>query len=202
MQNAGSLRFDTQNNAINYANEVVERLHNWAVAQGVRMPCEDYLEAQCEILLDVQFTCGREPRDFKLVMQIVPLVDDNLQRPSRLNNGFREGSGILESGPDYCSVRRAGQVAHRPQNAVAVPSIVWLKKEAIVDEVGINVVEALTFYYPFEVFRVFPEREIDSVCVFAPEGNGRLAKTLIKCGSQILHDVGCEAPDFGGEISA
>jgi hypothetical protein len=56
MQDAGGLRFDTKDDGLNYANKLVERLHNWAVAQGVRAPCEDYLAAQCEILIDVQFT--------------------------------------------------------------------------------------------------------------------------------------------------
>ncbi len=91
MQNGEGLRFDTKDDALNYANKLVEGLHNWAVAQGVRAPREDYLEAQCEIHLDVQFTTRRKSRDFKLVMQVIPFVDDNLQWAGRLNNGLREG---------------------------------------------------------------------------------------------------------------
>jgi hypothetical protein len=199
-QDAGGLRLDTKDDALNYANKLVERLHDWAVAQGVRAPCEDYLEAQCEILIDVQFASGRKPRDFKLVMQVIPLVDGDFQQPGRLNNGLHEGGGILEAGPDYCLMRGAGEVAHRPQNSIAIPSIVWLKKEAVVDEAVVNV-HALPFHFLFEVFRVSSEWEIDSLCVFAPECNGRLTKTLVERDPQFFHDVGCEASDFRWEPS-
>lgn len=199
MQNAGGLRFDTKNDAFNYANELMDRLHNWAVAQGVRAPREDYLEAQCEILVDVQFTSGRKPRDFKLVMQVIPLVDDNLQWSGRLNNGLHKGGSILETGADYCLVRGASEVAHRPQNSVAIPSIVWLKKEAIVDEELIYT-NALPFHFFFEVFRVFSEREINSLSIFAPKRDSGSQKAWSRAILNCFMMVDARLRIFGGNL--
>ncbi len=84
-QKAASLRFNIQDDARNYAMQVVKRLHDWLIAQGMRTAAEDYLESQCEILLDVQFTRWREPRNFKLVMQVIPFIDNDLQRPCGLS---------------------------------------------------------------------------------------------------------------------
>jgi len=196
--NAGRLRFDTQDDALNYAKELVKRGNEWAIAQGVRTPREDYLEAQCEIVLQVQFASGRKPRDFKLVMQVVPFVDDDLQGSGSLDNCLPEGGGILVSSSNAGLVSGTCEAAHRPQNPVAVRSIVRLKSKAIVDEALVDV-DALPFYFIFEVFRVSSEREVDSLCIFPSERNGRFTKGLVKREPQFLQDAGREVADFRRE---
>jgi hypothetical protein len=119
---APRLRFNTKDDAINYANKVVEGLKEWAKRQGVRTPGENYIHSQCEIWVDVQFTAGRHPRNFKLVMQAIPLIDDDLQRSFVAGDGQKERSRVLEGSPNDESMRLSSEFGHRPQNAVAIPS--------------------------------------------------------------------------------
>jgi hypothetical protein len=198
-QNAGGLRFNTKDDAFDYAAQIVKRGHQWAKAQGVRTPREDYLESQCEIVLQMQFVGGAKPRDFYLVVQVVPLIDYDLGAADPFNDRFGKGGSILKSGPNDCLMRRRGHFGHRPQNAVAVLSKVWLKPNTEVDESLVDPDKFLFDYY-LEVLRILSEGEVDILCIFPAERDSALTEGLIERRPQVLHDVGSQSPDFWREF--
>src|SRR5690242_728684 len=136
--------------------QLTHGLNQWAIAHGVRVPREDYLEAQAEILLNMQFAPLGEARDFKLVMQVVPLVDDNFQRAFCVGDRFSEGCGVMKSGPDAGPVDFSCQTAHRPKKPVTTSTKVWLREQAVPDESFVN---APTFFlhFPVQILDTFPE---------------------------------------------
>jgi hypothetical protein len=144
-EEAARLRFNTQNDAFNYAAQIVERGRQWAIAQGVRTPREDYLEAQCEILIHMQFIAGPQPRDFYLVMKIIPFIHDEFEGSARdrVDNSLHERGSVLKADPNYSLVRRSGHTTHRPQNTITVLFKVWLKPQAEIYESLIDLLHFL-----------------------------------------------------------
>jgi hypothetical protein len=72
------LRFDTRDDALRYADELVKGLKDWAASQGVGLLAHDYLQGKNEIIANFEFRLGRETCDLKLVIRAVPLVDERM----------------------------------------------------------------------------------------------------------------------------
>jgi hypothetical protein len=198
-KDASRFRLDTQNDALNYVDEQVEALDQWAKAQGVRTPREDYLELQSEITLHVKETSRIEPRDFQLIMQVAPLVDCESHRSRMSNDSLMERHHVAESNPDNGLVCRSCETVHGPQHAIAVRSIVWLKRKAIVDE---KFVDILTFIPDciFDVFHAPAEWKIDSFGVFSSKRNRAVTKSLIERNPKLFQNTGRQTSDFWREF--
>src|SRR5262249_19868079 len=113
-QNTTGLRFKTKDDARDYAVDVMERSHEWAIAHGVRVPAEDYVESQCEIILEFKNAPWGNPCDFQLVMQVIPFVDNEFC-VSCIDNSLSERAGVLEASADDFLMGRSSKIAHRPQ---------------------------------------------------------------------------------------
>lgn len=195
-QNAGDLRFDTENDALNYAKELVQRGNQWAVAQGMVPPGQDYLEAKNEIILDVKFTSGRQPRNFKLITKVIPLVNEKIQPPPSEGDCFAERGGIFQRSAHNSLMSVSSKTRECPQNRIA--SIVRLERETEGYE-GRVYVRALPFDLPFEVIWIFSEGEIDALGVGSPQEDCGIAKRLIERGSKFFDYVGGKGADSRGK---
>lgn len=147
----------------------------------------------------MQFVSWAQPRNFYLIMQIVPLVDNKLGTSDRFDYRFSKRSCAFESGTNDDLVSGPRHIGHRPKNTVTVPAKVRLKAKTKIDEFLVHPHKLLRNCY-FEVFQVFSEREIDVFCVFPPECDGPFAEGLVKRSPQLLCDAGSQSPDFWREF--
>src|ERR1700691_3648003 len=75
--NADGLRFNSHDDALNFAREVTEDGNRWLSAHHFNV-AEGYLEGKTEVVLQVWLPCSRE---YEFLFRVIPDGGHNLSRP-------------------------------------------------------------------------------------------------------------------------
>jgi hypothetical protein len=193
--NSVGLRFDTADDAFDFANKIAQDGHCVARERGFSC-AKDYVNDRCEIYIKV--AVRGDARNYKLIAKVVPLdgtkhcntIDVNVLGPYHKAIIFNRYSD------DALMFAGACQVAHGVQDII--PSIIWLERDGEIDEIWMHRLAV----FPDHVGHVdgaFGKGKVNSFAVGSSKGNCHISECLIEAVPQIGQGSMCKNPKFWGQ---
>jgi hypothetical protein len=200
--NSGRLRFDSKDNALDFANESVERARDWFAFYNVNA-LEQYLHGNIDIVLNAR--TGTEPHVFDLVFRRVPSAVTNL-RPTRneASTDADVADHVCHSKRDQDAVRFGVPYAVQgPQQLI--PSLVWLETSKERTDFRRYLIEATgVVQLASDAGSSLGERETGSFGAGVSKGDGAGVDSVIQgipqVGDGILHNEGQVSREIGGQF--
>ncbi len=187
-KDTSSLRFDTQDDALDFARQSVEHGRRWVRQRGFSCT-KDYLKNRARI--DISGCSLPEARKFKLVVQFVPFVDAN--RKSAFPRC--DGPGLLAS----YNLRPAAAQRYAQNTLVfvwtgegakrieqVVPSIVRLECPDKDYKFGVNIL-ATCRNFIIKIFKRLTKGEVDPLRIWSTQQHGTIADCLIERVSKVVY---------------
>lgn len=189
-EDATRLRFDTQDDALDFARKCAEDGRRWARERGFSC-ANDYLNGRARI--DISCRAPSKAHEFKLVAQVIPPVVADpyafrtyMERP-RLPGGVDNHSVTIERyAGDLLVFVRSGKGADAIEQCI--PSIVRVEIANEPRQIRVNALAA-PLNFVIKVLGCFSEWEVDPTSVAPSKQNSRFYKRLIERVSEIVHSV-------------
>ena len=200
--NSEGFRFETQEDAFNFARESAQ--HGWRLAREWGFSCsEHYMKDRSEIC--VVLNVPPHPRNLDFIPTVVPFsgshhesiipaTDFDEQRLCEI-----KGESTMSACHGNHPLMFCGAGHLREFVKEVVPSKVWLELEREVDEPLVNIL-TMPLHLIFKAAEGSRERKIQTFRVWPPEPNSGVSETLIQCMTQIGNDVMCSEPQFIGDV--
>ena len=161
---AGRLRFDTQDDALNFARQIVEDGRRRSSERGFSL-ADDYLKGRNHIHCPLYWAALRHSHDFHFIAKFAPVAAaGHLKSRPRLETWLRGEDRFcgVERDPQNALVFvRSRQAAEGVQLSIPVPSIVGLEGFYEGHEVGVDVLQAV-FDLVFKLDGAPGKREVES----------------------------------------
>lgn len=184
---SGSLRFETIDDARNFADHIREIGRDFLTANNINC-AKDYIEGKAEIC--VEWSAGRQSGELKFVAKIDSVMKEDLFKREIDHSGFV----WLDAQPaktrryrDDSLVFFCGQSGQGPEKAV--PSVVRVERREKRQKFAMDVA-AFIGQLGGKLRLGSSKREIDPLRIRSPGHNSRVANGLIKRMSQVVYCVG------------
>jgi hypothetical protein len=181
--NPPSLSFKSHDDAVNYANQLVEDSNRWLAVHNINL-CQRYENLNLEV--DAVCRSVYEMGDYHLVFRAVPSGRET------------KGKGALEAG--VASIATASSYSNWNDNFVfvgvtklvqgpekVIPSFVWLKRNHQVKDFFGQIL-GLGFYSTLHLGESIPEREMRVLPVGIGSDSDSVT-SLIKSGSHVVNTI-------------
>ena len=180
-EDAGRLRFDTQNDAFNFADILVEDGKRWLTTNNIHI-ANDYLKGNIE--LHVKLASRWESRKFKLVAQVAHFTNAEGRRSLHMKAVSVHDHAVRQGGNVYAALvfPRSCNAADCPQEAIA--SHVWLKPFRKGSKLNRDV-SAMPLHLSGEAVFVLGKREVDAANVVHAKRGASIAKSLVQSVPQV-----------------
>lgn len=186
--NSDGLRFDTQDDALNFARKTAEDGWRWARERGFSH-IEDYAKGESEI--ELHFTAGAEASEFKFVAVIMPYEMAERDRRNQVESAGREvwlaRSGALNrNSNDTLVLIGASKAGKRIE--FLVPSVMRFECEDVRDEIGVHSF-TMALDHLRKVGGRFADWKINVFSIWPPEANRTVANRLVQRMPEIVNDM-------------
>ncbi len=192
--NSLGLRFETQDDALRYAQEIVEVCVGLQRAAN-RFGIDHYLNADSDLVIRLKGADGYS--NFTVSIRIV----EGLQRSQRPPSWEPELVDLLSKKKHAPMFRSASQSRKRPDQ-FSFPMLVRFNRSHEIKQGRVDA-SAFSLDLTFERDRAIGDREVNVFGVRASELNGGVAHCIVNCASEFGRDIGGQTPfrerDSGAE---
>lgn len=184
---SGRLCFKTKNDALAFANNSAKRGRRAALEWGMSFT-QDYLDGVIDIHVDI--STGSDTRIFKLIGGVTPFVDPEFERADhqKVFVADKQRCFTPKGKADDSGMLFVGQFASKSDHII--PAIVRLASPQEVENAWMDVL-AVFGDCDFKISSIHPDREIDALRVFPPQGNSGVTHGLVEGVSGIADDAHC-----------
>lgn len=199
--NSDSLRFDTQDDALNFARKAAEDGWRWARERGFSL-VNDYLQGNSEI--DLHFATNTDAGKFEFVAAVIPYVVAERDRGDQVETASTKvrGEEFSEIAERYTNDALvfvgAGQAKEAVEFLVPSKSVVRFEAKDKGDEVGMDILATISGLIP-EITGRATDWKVNTFGIWATESDCAIADGLIQRMSEFVDDSVCVEPEVSGD---
>lgn len=198
-EDTGRLCFRSQDDALNFARDSVQRGNDWLARQSIS-PLENYTKGRVHLILNVRSV--PKAHEFDLVFRCVPLAVSEFARP--INGTEVNAERLIDDRMSYWDnhAMRVGvpYTVQAPQQVI--PSLVWLEPSQKRVDFRWIAAQSITLKFTDNANGIAGEGEAGIFRKSSFQGNSTAVNGMIKSVSQVTGGVLDDSADFLGQVSS